>query len=209
MTQPDGFLAIPSTGKGRALLVLHPWWGLNDTTMGVCTRLAETGFVAFAPDLYHGKLADTIPGAEALVNELDGAQARRDVADALAFLLERSGEPTVAVIGFSLGAYFALHLSTSAPEQVHAVVVFYGTGPGDFGAARAAYLGHFAETDEFEPLEAVEALESALRDAGRPATFFTYPGTGHWFFEPDRTQAYNETAAKLAWDRTLEFLQFT
>jgi dienelactone hydrolase len=50
--QPDGFLAIPPTGKGSAVLVLHAWWGLNDTMRAFCTRLAESGFVAFAPDLY-------------------------------------------------------------------------------------------------------------------------------------------------------------
>lgn len=49
-TQPDGYLAVPRTGKGSPVLVLHAWWGLNDTTKAFCRRLAEAGFVAFAPD---------------------------------------------------------------------------------------------------------------------------------------------------------------
>jgi carboxymethylenebutenolidase len=207
-TQPDGYLAIPPTGKGSAVLVLHAWWGLNDTTKAICTRLAESGFVAFAPDLYHGKVADNIPGAKALSNALDAKQAKADIADATAFLTERTGQAKdVAVIGFSLGAYLALELSVADPEHIRSVVVFYGTGPTDYSSSRASYLGHFAEADEFEPQSEVDKLEAALRGAGRPVTFHRYKGTGHWFFEPDRTDAFNETAASLAWDRTLAFLK--
>ena len=78
-----------------------------------------------------------------------------------------------------------------------------------FSSSKAAYLGHFAENDEFEPLSNVNALEELLKAAGRPVTFYVYSGTGHWFVEPDRTDAYNEAAANLAWDRTLAFLRQT
>ena len=66
-----GYLAMPERGEGPGVLVLHAWWGLNDTMRAVCTRLAEAGFVAFAPDLYHGKVADTIAEAETLGKALD------------------------------------------------------------------------------------------------------------------------------------------
>jgi carboxymethylenebutenolidase len=210
-TQPDGYLAIPPTGKGSAVLVLHAWWGLNDTIKAVCTRLAEAGFVAFAPDLYHGKVADTIAGAEILANELDTNQtkAKADIADAAMFLCERAGQADLglAVIGFSLGAYYALDLSVADPEHIHSVVIFYGTRPGDYSLSKAAYLGHFAETDDFEPQSDVDKLEATLQRAGRPVDFYRYPGNGHWFFEPDRLQAFNQAAASLAWDRTLTFLR--
>ena len=111
------------------------------------------------------------------------------------------------MIGFSLGAFFALDLSVADPEHVHSVVVFYGTRPGDYSSSKAAYLGHFAETDAFEPKSEVDKLEAALQRAGRPVRFHHYKSTGHWFFEPDRTQAFNQTAADLAWDRTLAFLK--
>ena len=62
--QPQGFLAVPSTGKGHGVLVLHAWWGLNDTIKAFCTRLAQEGFVALAPDLFAGKIARTIEEAE-------------------------------------------------------------------------------------------------------------------------------------------------
>jgi carboxymethylenebutenolidase len=111
------------------------------------------------------------------------------------------------VIGFSLGAYYALDLAAAEPEQIRSVAVFYGTGSVDHSSSRAAYLGHFAENDEFEPQSNVDALEESLKRAGRPVTFHRYSGTGHWFFEPDRPQAYDHAAASLAWDRTLAFLR--
>lgn len=213
-SQPEGFLAVPPTGKGHGVLVLHAWWGLNDTIKGVCDRLAGEGFVAFAPDLYHGKVADTIPDAEALGSAVDAnhLQAKAEIAEATMFLNERVGQTDrgLAVIGFSLGAYYALDLSAAVPEHIHSAVIFYGTQGdffSDFSSSKADYLGHFAEKDEYEPKSNADNLEERLRHAGRPVTFYTYAGTGHWFFEPDRPQAYNPAAASLAWDRTLAFLK--
>jgi carboxymethylenebutenolidase len=176
-----------------------------------CKQLAESGFVAFAPDLYHGKIADNIADAEALGRTLDAnhLQAKAEIAGATLFLNERVGQAGrgLAVIGFSLGAYYALNLAAADPEHIRSVVIFYGTGGGDYSNSKAAYLGHFAENDEFEPRSNVDDLEESLRRAGRPVNFYHYPGTGHWFFEPDRLQAYNQAAATLAWDRTLAFLK--
>src|SRR5215211_894480 len=181
--QPDGYLAIPPTGKGSAVLVLHAWWGLNDTIKAFCTRLAESGFVAFAPDLYQGKVANTIPDAEALGKALDAnhLQAKAEIAEATRFLHERASQANrgLAVIGFSLGAYYALDLAAADPEHIRSVVLFYGTGGGDFSRSQAAYLGHFAEEDDFEPQSNVDELEDSLQAAGRPVTFYRYPDTGH------------------------------
>jgi carboxymethylenebutenolidase len=208
--QPQGFLAVPPAGQGPGVLVLHAWWGLNETIKAFCTRLADSGFVAFAPDLYHGKVAEDIAGAEALGKALDAnhLQARAEIAQATLFLNETVGQDGrgLVVIGFSLGAYYALDLAAAEPEHIRSVVIFYGTGPADFTRSKATYLGHFAENDEFEPRSNVDELEQSLRRAGHPVTFYHYPGTGHWFFEPDRP-AYNPAAASLAWDRTLAFLK--
>lgn len=210
-SQPEGYLAVPPAGKGPGVLVLHAWWGLNDTMKDFCRRLAESGFVAFAPDLYHGKVADNIADAESLGKALDAnhLQAKAEIVEAAAFLngQAREADPGLAVIGFSMGAYYALDLAAADPKHIQAVVLFYGTGGVDYGSSRAAYLGHFAENDEFEPPSNVDGLEDSLRRAGRTVTFHRYPGTGHWFFEPDREGAYNQAAADLAWQRTLSFLR--
>jgi carboxymethylenebutenolidase len=207
--QPDGYLALPAGGEGQPVLVLHPWWGLNATIRSVCDRLAEAGYVAFAPDLYHGKVTDQIPEAEALSTALfsSSEQAQADVVAAAAYLSDLAGQPALAVIGFSLGAFFALDLSVRMPDLVRKVVVYYGTGPSDFSGSQAAYLGHFAENDPFEGEEEIANLEEALQRSGRAATIYHYPSTGHWFAEPDRADAYNEPAATLAWGRTLNFLR--
>ncbi len=210
-SEPQGFFAVPPAGTGPGVLVLHAWWGLNDTMKSFCTRLADSGFVAFAPDLYHGKVTRTQDEAKALAQALGAnePQVRTEIADATRFLSERAGQANrgLAVVGFSLGAYHALELAAADPEAIRFVVVFYGTGPTEHGNSKATYLGHFAEDDPFEPQSSVDELEDSLRRAGRPVTFYRYPGTGHWFFEPDREDAYNREAADLAWERTLAFLR--
>lgn len=204
--QPDGFLA---GNQGSPVLVLHPWWGLNETIKNFCIRLSQAGFMAFAPDLYHGKVTDTIAGAEALSSNLfrNFEQAKAEVAAAANFLKEQAETSEIAVIGFSMGAAYALDLSVSEPASVRSVVIFYGTYPADYSTARADYLGHFAAADEYEPAAEVSNLEQALKQAGRSVTFHHYEGTGHWFFEADRADAYHEAAANLAWERTLSFLK--
>ena len=207
----EGYLAVPPSGDGPGILVLHAWWGLSDTIKEVCDRLAGEGFVAFAPDLYHGKFAVTIEDAELLSSQLDPERAKADMAGAVDLLRQRAspGKSGIGVVGFSLGAYYGLELSTSDPEHVRAVVLFYGTGGADFSRSKAAYMGHFARTDPYEAAADVDRLEATLRAAGLPVTFYWYEGVGHWFFERDRPEAYNDEAAQLAWQRTVSFLKNT
>jgi carboxymethylenebutenolidase len=204
--QPAGYFAAPATGDGRGVLVLHAWWGLNDNIKRLTDKLASTGFVAFAPDLFEGKVADTPEEAQLLATEFDGEQTVRAVEAAADWLQNRAGGHGIAVVGFSFGASYALTLASARPDFVRSVVLFYGTGDVDLSTARAAYQGHFAENDPYEPSEYVDALEQALRNRGLTVEFHRYAGVGHWFFEPDRPDAYDAGAATLAWERTLEFL---
>jgi carboxymethylenebutenolidase len=141
--------------------------------------------------------------------DAEHVRAKAEIAAAAKFVGDRAerGPRGLAVIGFSLGAYYALDLAAADPERVRSVVIYYGTGDGDYSRSQAAYLGHFAENDEYEPTENVDGLAELLDRAGRSHTFHRYPGTGHWFAEPDRTDAYDARAASLAWDRTLAFLR--
>lgn len=214
-SQAPGYLATPESGTGPGVLVLHAWWGLTEPFRQTCDRLAEAGFVALAPDLYRGKTTASVEEAEALVKALNQEEERAqgDIQGAMAFLRQNSapnpagGQGKFGVIGFSLGGAFAFDMSVNMADEIAAVVTFYATYPGlDYRRAQAAYLCHFAENDPFEPAESVAELEKDLTDAGKQATFYTYPGTTHWFFEPNRPDAYDPAAAALAWERTVAFL---
>jgi carboxymethylenebutenolidase len=171
--------------------------------------------VALAPDLYRGKTATTVEEAQALADALDPEveRVRGDIAGAARFLRQHDAAAPedirnkLALVGFSLGGAYALGASVNLADEIAAVVIFYTTYTGpDYSSAKAAYLFHFAEDDPFEPAESVAEMEQALQTAGRQATFYTYPGTTHWFFEANRPDAYNAAAAALAWERTLAFL---
>jgi carboxymethylenebutenolidase len=107
-----------------------------------------------------------------------------------------------------LGGGSALELARSRPNAVRKVVLFYGTGGGKFDSAKADFLGHFAEDDQWGAhAKKVTALKERLSKSGGEVEFHTYPHTMHWFFESDRVDSYNEEAAEVAWTRTVRFLK--
>ncbi len=210
----SAYLAVPEHGSGPGVVVLHAWWGLTEPFRHVCDRLAEAGFVALAPDLYRGKTTAAVEEAQALGAALDREVEhwRGDIAGAVQFLRQHTAthladaRGKLALVGFSLGGAYALDMSVNLAEEITAVVTFYDSYPGlDYRRASAAYLCHFAEDDPFEPAESVAQMEQALQAAGRSATFYTYPGTTHWFFEENRPE-YDAQAARIAWERTIAFL---
>ena len=210
----NGYLAEPPHDNGPGVLVLHAWWGLTEPFQQVCDQLAQAGFVALAPDLYHGKTTASVEEAEALVGALNQHEerVRGDIAGSVQVLRQHEathlsdGRGKLAIVGFSLGGAYALDMSIRMSQEIAAVVTFYASYPGlDYSGANAAYLCHFAEKDPFEPAESVAEMEQELRAAGRQATFYTYPGTKHWFFEENRPE-YDAEAARLAWERTTQFL---
>jgi carboxymethylenebutenolidase len=208
------YLATPEGKKGPGVLLMHAWWGLNEFFTRLADRLAGAGFVVIAPDLYGGKTGTTIAEAEELLGELENNEGYKEAIKheeaALDYLLKHPSvdRAVVGAIGFSMGAAYATWLATLRPE-LEAVVLVYGGSDqgGDFGKETgAAFLGHFAEGDEWEPTENVRKLEEQLREAGRDVSFHYYSDVGHWFMENNRADAYNEEAAELAWERTVRFL---
>lgn len=203
--------ALPDhDGRGIGVLLLHAWWGLTPFFKGVCDRLGEAGFVALAPDLFHGAMAQTVEEATQLRKGLDRKGAYRELRAAVDQLLAHPAvsQPEIGVVGYSLGAGFALEAARSRPGAVKAVVLYYGMGGGKLDKAQAAFQGHFAAQDRWGADAAkVAKLAARLEAAGRPFTPYTYPGTEHWFFEADRPEAYQPEAAELAWERTISFLR--
>jgi carboxymethylenebutenolidase len=204
-TTAECYLAVPASSTGRGVLVLHAWWGLTSVFTSVCDRLAEAGFVALAPDLYHGQIASTREEAQAIASTLDDGASQALIKRAIEELQSRpeiQGRP-IGVVGFSLGGFLALSLD----RGIAAIVTYYGTTDPDYVSTRAALLGHFAEHDEFEPLETVQQFEHSLRGKGLSVEFHIYPNTQHWFSEDNQPGYYDPAAADLAWQRTIEFLR--
>lgn len=200
----NAYVATPQNG-GPGVLVLHAWWGLKPLFKQVCDQLAKQGFTALAPDLYQGRVAKTIDEAKALMEQRDSdlmgdiVKAAKDHLTSL-----RLGKP-IGVLGFSMGASWSLEVAANESD-VSAAVLFYGAGEADFSKVTANILGHYAEVDEWEPLEYVRAMEADMKAAGLDVTLHIYPKAGHWFVEEDRPE-YDSASALLAWSRTYEFLR--
>lgn len=203
------YIALPPSGKGKGVLVIHAWWGLNDFFKSVCDRLALEGFVAVAPDLFEGQVATTIAGAKNLRAKPKREPTYKTLLRAIEQLRNHPAVQgsTIGVVGFSMGGHWALWLSQRSELPIGATVTFYGVRAGDYSRSRAAFLGHFAEKDNWVSDAALKKLKKSLVTAGRVAEFFVYPDTNHWFFESDQADAYHPQAAELAWERTLKFLR--
>src|SRR5512139_1858484 len=125
-----GYLAIPSTTPAPGVIVLHAWWGLNSFFKTLCDRLAAEGFVAFAPDLNEGRIAQTVPEAEQIMSELSFERKQAVAAALVDFMRARPEvrkEP-LSLIGFSMGGAWSLVLASEQPEDFSKVVLFYGAG---------------------------------------------------------------------------------
>ena len=203
------YLVKPPSASGKGVLVLHAWWGLNAFFKGLCDRLGQEGFIAIAPDLYHGAKASTIAEAEKLRSKLKRDIVMQEITQAARELHElcETSQPGIGLIGFSLGGFWALWLSEQKAPPVAATVVFYGTRNGEYTDTQSAFQFHFAETDEYVSASGIKKQQKNLKAAGREAEYYTYPGTTHWFFENDRPEAYNAQAAELAFARTIGFLK--
>ncbi|MFN0170655.1 MAG: dienelactone hydrolase family protein [Bryobacteraceae bacterium] len=204
-------IAIPKSGSGPGVVILHSWWGLNAFFKGLCDRLAEAGCVALAPDLYNGKVASTVEAAEKLRAQATASRREPAYKTLMAAINSLSRHeavttPDVAVAGFSMGGHWALWLAQQPELPTTATVVFYAARNGNFTRSNSSFLFHFAENDEWVSAAGVRKLKKSLDLSGRSASYHDYPGTGHWFFESDRSEAFHPEAAALAWERTLAFL---
>jgi carboxymethylenebutenolidase len=207
----SGYLAVPDSGTGPGVVVLQEWWGLDDHIRSVCDRLAADGFVALAPDLYHGETTQEPDEAQQKMMALSMAVAETEMSGAVEFLAAHEGVTGEGIgsIGFCLGGGLAVWAASINP-RIRAVVSFYYVmphGKPDFSRIEAPVLGHFGTADDFIDVETAEALLTELREAGVKAEFVFYEGAGHAFFnDTNRLGTYDPDAASRAWQRSTEFL---
>jgi carboxymethylenebutenolidase len=200
----EGIPAFLGDGNGPGVVVLHEWWGLVPHIHDVCERLAAVGFTALAPDLYRGACAanDDPDEADRLMKRLDRQGA---VADAVAAIAElrRRGCAKVGTLGFCTGG--AVSLAASALGPVDATASYYGIWPhsGERNITNPV-LVHVAEHEDYNPL--VTPAQFPLWFTGMTnVRLHLYPGTQHAFFNDTRPDLYDEAAASLSWDRTMQF----
>ena len=206
-----GYLVMPATAKGKlpAVLVVHENRGLNPHIEDVARRLALDGFLAFAPDALFplGGYPGDEDKARDLFAKLDQTKTRADfVAAARILKTHPNSNGKVGVVGFCYGGGIANYLPTVITDLA-AAVPFYGSQPPAAEAAKikTPLLIHDAEKDE-RIRAGWPAYETALKAAGVKYQYHVYPGTEHGF-NNDTTPRYDEAAAKLAWQRTVDFLK--
>src|SRR5258708_3154576 len=176
----------------------------------VCDRFADAGYVALAPDLYHGETAKSPDDAGKLMMALQIDQAEKDMRGAANYLLELDATTGVKVgtVGFCMGGVLSLYAATKNP-QVGACVIYYGIHPNvhpDLPNLQAPVLGFYAEKDAYVTPEHAKALEEKLNSLGKSTAFHIYPGVDHAFFNNER-EVYDEHCAKDSWDRMLKFYE--
>jgi carboxymethylenebutenolidase len=187
--------------------VIQEWWGLNEQIQRTADRLAAEGFLALAPDLYHGKLAKDRDEASHLMNTLDWKRAMDDLAGAVEHLRAHpGGSGKVAVIGFCMGGALSLAAAVNLPGLA-AVVPFYGVpGDLDWSKVTAPVLAHFSKTDDWATPEKARAIQQVIEEHDGSMELHLYDAE-HAFMNEQRPEVYNAEAAKQAWHRTIHFLR--
>lgn len=207
----SGYLAMPSSAQGPGVLVIQEWWGLVDHIKDVSDRLAREGFVALAPDFYHGTATKSPDEAGKLFMALNIVRAGADLRGAADALLGRFEVTSkrVGVIGFCLGGQLALYGGAEYPDRIAAAVDFYGIHPNvriDPAKLKVPLQAHFAKRDTSVKEADARALVSQIEAAGGSVEAHYYDAD-HAFFNDTRPTAYDKQSARTAWDRTLEFLR--
>jgi carboxymethylenebutenolidase len=206
----DGYLALPADGGGAGVVVVQEYWGLVDHIKQVCDRLAGAGYVALAPDLYHGAAAEEPDEAKRLKMGLEMDRAATDIQGAARYLSSRA-ETTgtgVGAIGFCMGGSLALWSGAMA-EEVKVAVGFYPALPweemsptwGNYNGKSA--MIHCSEADGTSRAPGIHTAVMGIQEAGGDVEVYDYPGSQHAFFNDERPESYAPDHAAKAWRRTL------
>ena len=205
--ESSGYYSVPVAGQEvPGIVVIQEWWGLNDQIRGVADRLTMAGHRALVPDLYRGKVTLEVAEAEHLMSNLDFADAAtQDIRGAIQYL--KGSSPKVAVLGFCMGGALSI-LTAVHVKEVDAAVCWYGIPPEEAADTRTIEIpiqGHFALEDEHFTPDQVDALESRLK-VGK-VNYEIYRYQAKHAFGNEVSENHDPEATKLAWQRSLEFLE--
>lgn len=202
------YLALPK-GEGRhpAVVIVHEWWGVNPQIHGVADRWAAAGFVALAPDLFHGATASYSEAdkAQSMLSTLDRGKALQDLAASIEKLRSHPRcNGKLVVTGYCMGGAYSLAAAASV-KGLAACIPFYGMPPGaDWSAVEAPIQMHVAMHDDWVTVDGAKKLQAALAQHGKSLELHVYDAK-HAFCNEARPDVYNAAAAQQAWDRALAF----
>jgi len=214
-TPARGYLAEPASGKNLpALVMIHEWFGLGEDVKRVADKYAKLGYVVLAVDLYDGKIGKTNDEARALSTAAKNnpEPVLKNLKAAFDFLkAKKEVNPNrIGSLGWCFGGGWSYQMAKNN-LGVKVSVIYYGQfqSDDDLKNVKSVILGHFAEKDATIQLEDVKKLEANLKQyPEKNHTLYTYPNTAHAFASREgNNPVYDATAAKLAWERTQEFLK--
>ena len=193
-----------------AVIVVHEWWGLNDSVRAAAAKIAAQGYMVLAVDLFRGETATSTSDASALARKLleEPGFAEQNLRAAHTFVADAAGAPSVATLGWSLGGYWAVEATRFLPEAFSAAVTYYGQpddDPDTVASISAPVLGLYGGNDRSIPTDAVRAFEAQARALEKPIEVVIFPRGNHGFANPDDSR-YDERIAEQAWRRTAAFL---
>ena len=207
----NGYCTTPVSGKGPAIVVIQEWWGLVPHIQDIVDRFAKEGFLAIAPDLYHGKTTTAPDQAGRLLMELDAVRAGQEIAGAGQYLLSRKDctSKTYGLVGFCMGGALAQYAAMN-DAKVGATVSFYGgfkQVPLHWEKLHGPILLIYGGDDPGVPATEARPLEEKLRKLGKTVETVVYHGAKHGFFNDSRPEQYHKIAAQDAWKRTLKIFR--
>lgn len=190
------------TASPAGVVVIQEYWGINENIKNKVQRWADAGFVAIAPDLYHGKLAANAEEASKIMGQLDFGKAVGEIAGAVEYLRSR-GCQKVAISGYCLGGALTFASAVNI-RGLSCVVPYYGL-PGDLDWSKvdAPIQAHFCKEDTWATVAGAEKIKAAVKV---PMELHVYEAQ-HAFCNEKRPEVHNPELAKLAWERTLAFVK--
>lgn len=209
-TGTKGYLAEPNRNDMvfPGVVMIHEWWGLNETIKETARKLATQGYKVLAVDLYGGKVATDAAEAQKFVGGVKPQQAIANMKAAVSFLQKR-GISKVASLGWCFGGGQSLALAMSG-QKLDATVLYYGTPlvtePAKLSVIKWPVLGIFGDKDQAIPVDTIYKFEKSLTDLSTTKEIYIYAGLGHAFANPTGPN-YAPEATKDAWEKTLVFLK--
>lgn len=209
-----GYFAFPSDmiDPLPAIIIVHEWWGLNDQVRAMADRLAAEGYIVLAVDLFSGKTGATaVEARQLMLSVIENPDlADENIRQAYDFVDSTAGAPRIGSIGWGFGGDWALNTAMLFPDELDAVVIYYGQMTDDEDVLRpinTPILGLFGAKDNIIPVESVRKFEAALERLRKNYEIHIYPAAGFAFANPS-SRSYVAETAEDAWTRTLGFLVF-